>query len=190
MQATDKNLLRWYFDALTVVAEDEFRDCQQDGEKVNCNTLSSSICWEAEGLDVLHLDVTYVIQDQRIRSVVGDIVPGEKQVREEGISRTYEWYAANRPAEYQQLTDPVSAGLSGRQWGELYAGLCRDYLEAMASPGPLDVVKALEVAAKQDDVDAVLDLFVDKDEGLWFNVAGMQATDPSGCGTTTSSASR
>ena len=132
VQANDKEVLRWAWELLTVLHEDEYRDCQQEGDKVNCTIHNRGICRRAEGFDLLHIDVSFRFQDQKILSMVGDVVPGELQGHEEATSRMHEWYAANRPVEFQKYVNPVAAGLTGGQFGELVVGLCSDYLEATA----------------------------------------------------------
>ena len=130
--ATDKETLRWWFDALDPVQEADNRDCQQEGETVTCTLVASGICYQAEGIEVVHLPATFRFQDHKIRSMVCNYTPEEGQIVAAGAAKIDSWSAVNRPDEYRKYTNPAAAGLTGRQWGELYAGLCRDYMEATA----------------------------------------------------------
>ena len=133
MVATDKEMLRWTLDFLKGLDdEDDWRDCQQEGETVTCTLVASGICYQAEGIEVVHLPATFRFQDHKIRSMVCNYTPEEGQIVAAGAAKIDSWSAVNRPDEYRKYTNPAAAGLTGRQWGELYAGLCRDYMEATA----------------------------------------------------------
>ncbi|HUW14626.1 MAG TPA: hypothetical protein VM537_33205 [Anaerolineae bacterium] len=130
--ATDKETLRWWFDALHLVQEADNVDCQQQGETVTCTLVARGICYQAEGIEVVHLPATFRFEDHKIRSMVCSYIPEEGQIVAAGAAKIDSWSAVNRPDEYRKYTNPAAAGLTGRQYGELYAGLCRDYLEATA----------------------------------------------------------
>jgi hypothetical protein len=128
--ATDKETLRWLFDGFAVLHDDEFRDCRQEGEKVTCTLHNRGICRNAEGIEVLHIPVTFTFQDHKIRSMVGNLVPEEEKVVSAGEAKIMSWSMVHRPDEYRNYSYGELSGLTGQQWGEVLAGLCGDYLEA------------------------------------------------------------
>jgi hypothetical protein len=127
---TDKETFHWWFEGLNVVTDVAYQDCRLDGEKVTCTLVSRGPCSEAQGLDVVHMPFTFTFRGDKIRSMVGDYLPEESVIVLAGAERIDTWAAAHRPEEFAKASNPAASGLSGREWGELYAGLCRDYMEA------------------------------------------------------------
>jgi hypothetical protein len=111
------------------VSEGGIRDCQSKDSRLTCTWYLRDICTRSHGLDAIHIPITFMFQDQKIRFVSGQSAGEEAVADEEGKRKVRAWAAANRPEEYQMYTDPAS-GLTAREWGELVAGLCRDYVEA------------------------------------------------------------
>ena len=86
---------------------------------MNCTVESSGICAQAEGLDVVHLGVTFLIQDQIIRSIVGDIVPDENS---------------------KKLINYLSSGnFRARNWFERSFGRVEPWMEYYAASSGVDM---------------------------------------------------
>jgi hypothetical protein len=62
--------------------------------------------------------------------MIGHILPDEGRVLEAGAAKLHSWAVVHRPEEQEIHLHPESAGLTGREYGELVVELCRDYLEA------------------------------------------------------------
>jgi hypothetical protein len=136
--ATDRHSLRYYLDFLAGHAnpKDEYEDCQPDGEGVTCTWAMHGPpdggCNEAIGVGVIHFRITFVFQDGKIQSVVGDITSEEKPSVSAAIGKKNEWAAANRPEMFEELLAGFGAPAdrSGRDWAEIDLDICREYEEA------------------------------------------------------------
>ena len=133
--AEDKETLRYYLDHYAGMAnpEDQFQDCQPEGEGVTCVwSRHDGVCLEALGIGVEHFRVTFLFQDHKIRSMVGWRVLDEVTAYAEASGKMYTWADANIPEKMWKFTAFVVrlGPPSGWEWAELELEICRDYMEA------------------------------------------------------------
>ena len=134
--AEDKEGLRFWLGWFIGMGhpDDTYRDCEPAGEEVVCiQDTYDGVCLEAFGFDVLHYEITFTFQNDKIRAMSGDIVRDEKAALEAAIAKKNEWAAENVPEMWQKwMSFYVTMEGSGREWAELDLEICGEYLEAMS----------------------------------------------------------
>jgi len=136
--STDKKSLRYFLDEWAVLGSpnNTYRDCQSEGEQVTCILDcigDGSVVAEAFGLDVIHYQVTFAFQDNKIREMIGDVVSDEAAAVDAAIGEVLDWALENIPETYLEHQRELAASdRSGRKVGELVVEMCREYVEAMS----------------------------------------------------------
>jgi hypothetical protein len=91
-------------------------------------------CWKAwSGLDAYHTELTLKPEAGKIQFMSfqnSDISVEDAKALQEGYPKYKAWVGANHPDDWKKVIVPATAGLSGRQLGELESSLCKAYLEA------------------------------------------------------------
>jgi putative intracellular protease/amidase len=108
-------------------------DCSPKGKAFGC-TLEwrDDPCAKVQtSLDVARYDLTLVGRDSRIQllSLMMNSAEFDK-FQNEIWPKLRDWAEANRPEEWKKLMAPVVYDLKGRPLGELWAQICKAYLEA------------------------------------------------------------
>lgn len=164
--ATDKEGLRYCLDYLATGAnpQDTITGCQSEAEKVTCIRERYGEC--LLGFDALHVQMTFVFQDHKIRGMFGDVVSDQKAAFEAAVADMFGWLSENDPElgwEYESAY--TASDRSGRKVGELVVEICREYMEASEKEAAMAVMDQFYEAWNAYDVESMLAL--QTDDAVW-----------------------
>ncbi len=156
--ANDKEQMRGVFNWLaSLETKHENFDCQAQDDKIACTYAVLDGCIAAFDAEGLPIEVTFALQDGKIKEAIGSGTGPEWDAYWDFTSTSGSWMRAFRREEYARFQEGTVEG------GKLIVKLCREYENAVKiqEPATAAAAQALVYALNSGDADAAMALLTD-----------------------------